>query len=493
MKKLLMLITTLLLVSVFTLVGCSSSSYLKDNPPTSATIVGNGGTVVQKGDYLYFVNGIRTSSGLTAGQNGWGDHKLGAIYRTKVNASNAISYNSDGFLTNVDLVVPKLVGYENGKFYIFGDYIYYSTPNNNVDKDGNSLTTLTDIFRVNINGNKDSNTRLYTTNSTSLTAKDWAIYDLNGTHHLVIKDDSSLVSRKVSGKLGSTVTMATNITSTALYTTPVFDGMVSSNAIIEKSNNYIYYTRAFSPSDGISSSYGNVLARVQIGTTTEDLLSLNSNFTYTVVKHMGQTLYFTRTTQTMPSDTTSLYRSTINASGTPKLLHETLLMTTATSTTYFIVEYETLAVNNYILVNTANELRLYSNSGNSYDVIYSGTSISVIKHLSNSVVFSDDSKYYVLNNMTDLNSEPVEFTDSEKVFKTDSQLKIDFDGRMLYIHAEYTGSDETVNYYLNRLDTTESQPVARFVGKFAKTSHIPAKPANEGLTPEDEEWEIWIK
>jgi hypothetical protein len=111
-------------IMIFT--GCSNKG-LEDNPSKTAQVVSNGGMTVVKGDYLYYVNGFVDRANLDVKKdNKFGDVEKGAIYRTKLNDNSEIAKDSEGFLEKTECVVPKVVGFDNGGFYIIDDYIYYA-------------------------------------------------------------------------------------------------------------------------------------------------------------------------------------------------------------------------------------------------------------------------------------------------------------------------------------------------------------------------------
>ena len=62
--------------------------------------------------------------------------------------------NEDGSVNNATtkVVVPKIIYNSSAKggFAIFGEWIYYATPNNDRDKNGTASTTDTDFMRTKI-------------------------------------------------------------------------------------------------------------------------------------------------------------------------------------------------------------------------------------------------------------------------------------------------------------------------------------------------------
>ncbi|MBR2955785.1 MAG: hypothetical protein IKC54_01150 [Clostridia bacterium] len=145
-KHLVSIIAIVALVAVLAsvLVGCNKYEWTSiggGNP--NATVESNGGYYVKQGDYVYFINGYDTAETV---DNTWGTPVKNSIVRAKLNA--------DGTYSDAVVVVPKQVYNKDAKggFAIFGEWIYYATPNNDKDKSGVASTTHTDFMRTKIDG-----------------------------------------------------------------------------------------------------------------------------------------------------------------------------------------------------------------------------------------------------------------------------------------------------------------------------------------------------
>ncbi len=123
MKKLILLLVAILAMT-FTLAGCSDDVTPLKNVEGQVKS-GNGTFAVEKGDYLYFVNGIGDSKGV----NEMGKVEKGALLRVKT--SEIGNENA-----KVETVIPKLVttGSFVGGVYVYGDTVYYGTPYDGKDK-----------------------------------------------------------------------------------------------------------------------------------------------------------------------------------------------------------------------------------------------------------------------------------------------------------------------------------------------------------------------
>ena len=110
----------------------------------SGEISSNGGFAVEKGDYVYFINGVEGNEA----ENGYGKPVKGAIYRISSKDLSEHNYSS------VDCVVP-LVSYTadyNAGLFIYGDYIYYGTPSTDKNSDGEVLNDKLDMKSSKLDG-----------------------------------------------------------------------------------------------------------------------------------------------------------------------------------------------------------------------------------------------------------------------------------------------------------------------------------------------------
>lgn len=111
---------------------------------SSANVVSNGGYYVEQGNYVYFINGYVGS----VTSNEWGSAYKQSIMRAEKNEDGTI--NND----TAQVVVPLSIynKYTGGGFAVYGDWIYYATPNTNEDTSGTASTTYTDFMRTRTDG-----------------------------------------------------------------------------------------------------------------------------------------------------------------------------------------------------------------------------------------------------------------------------------------------------------------------------------------------------
>ena len=148
MKKLICLVIALCLC-IFAFTACSGNFTGVSN--YGGEVSSNGGFAVQKGDYVYFING----KGYYTDDNTFGSVVKGALVRAKL--ADIQNYGTE---TACEVVVPKLFytqyDYAKSGFYIFGDYVYYTTPSTDKDKTGTVQNSIVNFTRTKLDGTDTS-------------------------------------------------------------------------------------------------------------------------------------------------------------------------------------------------------------------------------------------------------------------------------------------------------------------------------------------------
>lgn len=299
MTKKRIIFLTLILACVFALTACSGDSYgrvtINGVQDTSYAVTGQGGSSVRYGNYVYFINGTRGFEDSDGTNNLFGEVVKGGVYRAELKGTgtdkgdgkyatfvtdasatgakdlfvteSATDYKGDKTdLVKTELIVPKTVGtsgYGKGGIFILGDAIYYATPNNLKDKQGNVQYTKTDFFRMSLDGRNTK--KLYTTESES-SSSPYTFMVKDGFTYLVVLDGTNLVSIKIdmkSGKVEDTLRLAEDVTSAVLPVKPVYYDGISENTIYD----FIYFERAAKDTDVTQS--GDVLEFVRPDGTSD--------------------------------------------------------------------------------------------------------------------------------------------------------------------------------------------------------------------------------
>lgn len=144
-KKLAIAVLALLMVlAIFTGCGRDYSSKPLDGYTSAGEVESNGGFVVKKGEWIYFING---SENYTA-KNTYGKVTKGALMRIKESDLSA------GNFSKTDVVVPLLMVAQDftSGIYIYGDYVYYATPTSTKNKDGQVENSYIDFKRSKLDG-----------------------------------------------------------------------------------------------------------------------------------------------------------------------------------------------------------------------------------------------------------------------------------------------------------------------------------------------------
>ena len=136
-----------LLGSAFSFVSCKDEykGTKLDYTASTEAAVDNGGFVVEKGGYVYFINGVESNTA----KNKYGSVVKGALMRISRTNLDARDY------TKTEMVVPMLFvakDYTSG-IYIYGDYVYYATPTTDKSVKGGTVeNSYIDFKRAKLDG-----------------------------------------------------------------------------------------------------------------------------------------------------------------------------------------------------------------------------------------------------------------------------------------------------------------------------------------------------
>ncbi|MCH5155849.1 MAG: hypothetical protein J1F69_04510 [Clostridiales bacterium] len=208
------------------MVSCSGDKFSEvkfSKQDTSYAVTSQGGSAVAYGNNIYFINGYRGYSDTKGKSNLWGDVVKGALYRAQLNGardeddkllfrpqsdSEAIEFKydkgTDYFDNAINIVkttkiAPKTIGtegYGNGGLFIYDNYVYFASPNNEKNKAGTVQTISTDFFMMPLSGGKP--TKVYTTTEkVDTSSSPYAFYKYGGSVYLVVKENTNIVSVKI--------------------------------------------------------------------------------------------------------------------------------------------------------------------------------------------------------------------------------------------------------------------------------------------------------
>ncbi len=192
--------------------ACDNSFTPLGNIP-QGEVSSNGGFIVEKGDYLYFINGVETYTS----DNTYGNVVKGALMRAK--KSDLAAGNGAG-----ETVVPSLMvasDYTAGIF-VYGERVYYATPNNVKNTQGVIESEYLAFKSAKLDG---SDVQSYFTLADNATV--YRFVEKNGTVYMLYKEGNNLRSYNTVSKVDTLLAQDT--------TAILFDGS-------DKTNPTVYYS-----------------------------------------------------------------------------------------------------------------------------------------------------------------------------------------------------------------------------------------------------------
>lgn len=267
-----------LAVSFVAFAGCGESSYggpvkVVGEQDTTYAVHSNGGNVVQYGNYVYFINGLGTYEDEDATNNVWGEVVKGGLYRAALKGTKdgsefviegkkstisdeylefvtteGVDYDKNAIdVATVQLIVPKVIGtsgYAGGGIFIYDNYVYYATPNNQKNKAGDVQYKKTDFLRTSLDG---KTTQKLFTSAENTDSSPYAFYKQGEFVYLVLLDGTTLKSIKVNNKkIVETVQIAEDVTAAVL---PTVSDYVAGEAETVSVEDYVFFTRASTDED----------------------------------------------------------------------------------------------------------------------------------------------------------------------------------------------------------------------------------------------------
>lgn len=292
-KQITIILACVMLLFSVALVACDGTPQFEYvTAPGAGSVTSNGGVAVGYGDYIYYVNGHASDVNAVNKYNG--DAKQGDIVRiSKADFEAVVALNDDDTIASgdlaetisksvaskVEIVVPMF--YYTGNttntsvngLFIYGNKLYFTTPNPDLTAGGNSQTNQLSIYNADLDGRNV--TKLYTvevnTAVVMLAEVDNVVYALYDNTDLFAVNLSTLEETKVAEKVTST---NYNLAQKSVYyinsdkdicqytagdseATVLVDNTDSDHityTIVSNNGGYVYYTVADSSVSGIESS-----------------------------------------------------------------------------------------------------------------------------------------------------------------------------------------------------------------------------------------------
>ena len=243
MKKIIILLVAVLTCLTAVFAGCGDSTgYENKLSGFEGEVSSNGGFVVQKGSYVYFINGTETHTT----DNTYGKVEMGALVRVKADD-----------LSNPEIVIPSLfvAGDKTSGFYIFGEEVYYATPSTAKNKAGEIENSKLAFTKTSLDG-KTSNVIITVDDNTT----QYRFVESNGEVYLVLKtvnEDGETVIKVISTKTKEVI---------------VETQKVESVTFADDASEYVYYTVTAHDEELDKDEAFNELWRVKLDGTKEKLL-----------------------------------------------------------------------------------------------------------------------------------------------------------------------------------------------------------------------------
>lgn len=149
LAKLALVLVVAVLALTFVLTACEEFEWgpVGDCDP-KAQVSGNGSVAVAQGNTVYFVNGKADLSAITVAEDNWFGK---AGYKGSIMKG---TLKEDGSVAGAEVVVPKMFynGQADGGLYVFGNWIYYTSPSTDTNSEGTVLTSRQVFFRTKTDG-----------------------------------------------------------------------------------------------------------------------------------------------------------------------------------------------------------------------------------------------------------------------------------------------------------------------------------------------------
>lgn len=240
----------------------------------------NGGFAVQVGEYLYYINGVEESTA----DNTFGDVVRGALVRTKIadlaNPSEA----------KTEVVVPKLFAssYYNTGLCIFGDYVYYGTPNDTKDKTGNPQNTYINFQKTKLDGTSTSEPFVKIEN---MAVEYKFVTSGESVYLMTVEESDSVYTLTVYNQKGDKIFTREKIDSYVIPDEYEVDCIYFSDLDVNKDDNDENYGILFSYKFGDEEAKNVIVAKDGLSESDADANFGISGVTFSLIKEVNGLLY----------------------------------------------------------------------------------------------------------------------------------------------------------------------------------------------------------
>lgn len=470
-SKIMLAFVILLVAGVGVFAGCSPR--LSGGPNKDDAVTSNGGLVVQKGDYLYFVNGYVDSS---SSDNAYGKADQGAIYRAKLE-NNKLTYDEDGNLLNYDILVPKVAGFDKTNLYIFGNDLYYSTPNTEKDSTtGNVDEKLLDFYKIGLDG--ENNTRIYKSEVSSDNIE-FGFYKYDKVY-LTVYDTEKIVVIDCDSK--NKTVISENVTS---FVKPNVESENPKNT--QQIDYNFYYTRKANDDEKID---GNKVCYFSLSEKQEKIAENTQNDKTYTLKQLSASFVSGDNSYVMytySQNSTEFYFASKIVDGKIDFSSEEKLVAKKQDNEVFL--YTDTAMNSKVGVLTTNSsgyLTLITMKNAYEEDVVSFSKLgkmTILKVVGNKVFYYNDSNQMFVVSLSGASNNELtakQLTNSDDTYDFSKSVKFDNSGDYVYIFKSYTGNEDSdgnsqTGLYLVRFNYNAETVTNELVGKLLQEHHYVEK------------------
>lgn len=412
-KKFAFIIALIMVIScLFVLTSCKVEDYdiftpLEHNPSADDPVASNGGIAVEKGNYIYFVNGWATYTS----DNIFGSVLEGSIMRIlKSDMESVVAATSqkdafDEMQEKAVVVVPKIFSQGNTAdksvtgFYIFGDRIYYFTPNADIDKNASPKSSEMCLNSCNLDGTNTYIHHIFTDRATvtflsNAEEKVYCTYLSDGVLYNITlkgnKDKEQKILEKCGGVLydESGVVFVLNSDSTVIYkynpgqeeAKEILNGKKNSEgetkSILDKESYAlinVYNGECFIKITGTTNSALNSICKIKsdeslVKITNHIPTSLKGAGDYLIVIKSDNSIAIVDLAKPNLEDKTVVKTKTYSAAPTLLYIKDNTLYFTESSKLYSLDISQTLEGEEELSTTLLASTSQYSSSGMQYDV-----------------------------------------------------------------------------------------------------------------------------
>ncbi len=213
------LVCVMICVCSFALFACGKNKGDSFLPNSSAEIASNGGLIVKNGNFLYFNNGFVNESDQTRNKK---DYVSGSLMAVKLGEDGEVALDQDGFMdaSQARYISQRLTSYEAGNVFIFGNYVYYTSPCQEQVRGGGweDARKRVVFYRMHLD-KSGKEEKLYQTSS-DYDNVEFSYLSEGDQLFLMVKDGDKLLRISANGK--NSITVATEIVDVVFQTNGKF-------------------------------------------------------------------------------------------------------------------------------------------------------------------------------------------------------------------------------------------------------------------------------